>query len=73
MPCAGDIRKNARFLEHLFELLNSLSDDFAQRQRIAEQMQGTVDGQGAARLAEAVLKLSGSTENIDLHLEAGNG
>lgn len=73
MPCAGDIRKNARFLEHLFELLNSLADDFAQRQRVAEQMQGTVDGRGAARLAEAVLKQSGSTENIDVHLEAGNG
>lgn len=73
MPCAGDIREDACFLERLFELLNSLADDFAQRQRIAEQMQGAVDGRGAARLAEAVLKQSGNTENIDLHLEAGNG
>ena len=73
MPCAGDIREDACFLERLFELLNSLSDDFAQRQRIAEQMQGAVDGRGAARLAEAILKQSGNTENIDLHLEAGNG
>ena len=73
MPCAGDIREDACFLERLFELLNSLADDFAQRQRIAEQMQGAVDGRGAARLAEAILKQSGNTENIDLHLEAGNG
>ena len=73
MPCAGDIREDACFLEHLFELLNSLADDFAQRQRIAKQMQGAVDGRGAARLAEAILKQSGNTENIDLHLEAGNG
>lgn len=73
MPCAGDIREDACFLERLFELLNSLADDFAQRQHIAEQMQGAVDGRGAARLAEAILKQSGNTENIDLHLEAGNG
>ena len=73
MPCVGDIREDACFLEHLFELLNSLADDFAQRQHIAEQMQGAVDGRGAARLAEAILKQSGNTENIDLHLEAGNG
>lgn len=73
MPCADDIREDACFLEHLFELLNSLADDFAQRQRIAKQMQGAVDGRGAARLAEAILKQSGNTENIDLHLEAGNG
>ena len=32
MPCAGDIREDACFLERLFELLNSLADDFAQRQ-----------------------------------------
>ena len=61
MPCAGDIREDACFLEHLFELLNSLADDFAQRQHIAEQMQGAVDGRGAARLAEAVLKQIGAT------------
>lgn len=61
MPCAGDIREDACFLERLFELLNSLADDFAQRQRIAEQMQGAVDGRGAARLAEAVLKQIGAT------------
>ena len=54
MPCAGDIREDACFLERLFELLNSLADDFAQRQRIAEQMQGAVDGRGAVRLAKEI-------------------
>ena len=54
MPCAGDIREDACFLERLFELLNSLADDFSQRQRIAEQMQGAVDGRGAVRLAKEI-------------------
>ena len=53
---AGDIRGDVCFAKRLFEILDALTENFALRQRMAEQMQDTVDGMGARRLAEALVK-----------------
>lgn len=52
MPCAGDIRENACCVEHIFEKLNRLIENYTERQSIAKQMQMTVDGYGTVRLVE---------------------
>lgn len=52
MPCAGDIRKDARCVEHIFEKLNMLIENYTERQSLAKQMQMTVDGYGTVRLVE---------------------
>lgn len=54
MLCAGDIRKDVRFPEHLFESLNILVNNFVLRQRMSEQMQDAVDGNGAMQLAKNI-------------------
>lgn len=52
MPCAGDVRKNACFAEHIFEKLNILTENYTERQNLVKQMQMTVDGYGTVRLVE---------------------
>lgn len=54
MLCAGDVRKDRRFAEQIFEKLGILMKDGPLRQRMAEKMQTLVDGYGAARLTEAI-------------------
>ena len=53
---AGDIRKKDCFAQDIFELLKFLIDDIGLRQRMVEQMQTLVDGNGAARLAAALCR-----------------
>lgn len=59
MLCAGDIRGNSRFTEHIFERLETLVQDQLLRQRMAGQMQTLVDGNGAVRLTGEILKFIG--------------
>lgn len=59
MLCAGDVRKDSRFAESIFEKLGVLMRDRLLRQRMTERMQELVDGCGAMRLAEAILKSVG--------------
>lgn len=54
MPCIGDIRKDEKFLEHLFEMLNTLLDNFALRRCASKHMQKAVDGKGAERVVAVI-------------------
>ena len=56
MLCAGDIRNDERFVEHIFECLETLVQDHSLRLHISEKMQELVDGKGAARIAKAILE-----------------
>lgn len=58
MLYAGDIRNDSRFAEHMFEHLKTL--DYSLRRNMSERMQALVDGNGAIRLAEAILKFIGA-------------
>lgn len=53
---AGDIRYHKNFLEELFSKLNFLSGNFTLRKQMMEQMQKVVDGNGAVRLADRLIK-----------------
>lgn len=55
MLYAGDVRENSAFAETLCGRLAALSGDCPLRKRMSEQMQQTVDGDGAARLADWLL------------------
>ena len=55
MLCAGDVRKDRRFAEHIFEQLDILMQAQSIRQSIADRMQALVDGGGARRVMEAVM------------------
>ena len=59
MPCAGDVREDERFIEKLFAALEALTGDWPLRRRTSERMQELVDGNGAPRLAEAILEWLG--------------
>lgn len=65
MLCAGDIRQEKYISKHLFELLDTLADDRILRQTMAERMQSIVDGKGADRLAEDILKVYGEREQFE--------
>lgn len=56
---AGDIRKDRQFAARFFEYLQALIPDQPLRQRMAEQMQALVDGNGALRLAKVIPELIG--------------
>lgn len=56
MLCMGDVRNDSQFAAHMFERLEALIQDRSLRQRITERMQALVDGNGAIRLAKAILK-----------------
>lgn len=52
MPCAGDVRADDGFLENIFFHLNQMIREVDIRKHMSEMLQGTVDGNGARRLAE---------------------
>lgn len=56
MLCVGDIRNDSRFAVRIFERLETLVQKHSLRLRISERMQESVDGNGATRLAEAIMK-----------------
>lgn len=56
--CVGDIRNDSRFAAHMFERLETLMQDHSLRRRMSERMQALVDGDGAIRLAEAILRFA---------------
>lgn len=51
MPCAGDVRGDPNFPEHIFAKLEELSGEESRRE-ITRRMQTLVDGNGASRLAD---------------------
>lgn len=53
MPCAGDVRRDPGFAGRIFAALER-AGDWDRRREAAERMQALVDGNGAARLAEAI-------------------
>lgn len=57
MLYAGDIRNDRRFVARIFECLEALVQDHTLRLRMSERMQKLVDGNGAARLATAILEV----------------
>lgn len=58
MPCAGDVRGDPSFPEHIFAKLEELSGREPRRET-ARRMQALVDGNGAARLANRLGDLLG--------------
>ena len=58
MLTAGDCRNKENFLHTLRKMLSQLAENRAERQRLSEAMQQTVDGRGADRIAEELLGLA---------------
>jgi len=54
MPCAGDVRDNPHFAERIFAKLEEMGG-LEIRKEISSRTQALVDGNGAGRLAEALL------------------
>ena len=61
IPCAGDIRSSMEHsLDGIFDFLTQMSQkdrSFAKRKSAHEIMRGLIDGNGSARIAEALLPL----------------
>lgn len=55
MLSAGDVRDNPLFYENLYSMINDLSKDEKKRRELSERAHCLVDGNGAARLAEAII------------------
>lgn len=56
MLCAGNVRDNNGFIKELFFKLNFLIQNYRLRKQMAEQMKQIVDGNGAVRLADRLIK-----------------
>lgn len=56
VPYAGDSR-NPGFWDRLFRLLEEMAHDRSERTRVAGKMSGLVDGRGAERIGEELMKL----------------
>ncbi|MCI9633161.1 MAG: UDP-2,4-diacetamido-2,4,6-trideoxy-beta-L-altropyranose hydrolase [Ruminococcus sp.] len=56
MFCAGDVRYDKQFLDHLFMKLRYLIDNRDKQKQMARKMQKLVDGNGAKRLTETLLR-----------------
>lgn len=56
MPCVGDVREDNCFVERIFNGLKALNN-VKPRQETVRRMQELVDGEGARRLAKAVIGL----------------
>ena len=55
MLSAGDVRDNPLFYENLYSMINDLSKDEKKRRELSERAHCLIDGNGAARLAEAII------------------
>ena len=55
MLSAGDVRDHPLFYENLYSMINDLSKDEKKRRELSERAHCLVDGNGAARLAEAII------------------
>lgn len=57
IPYAGDIRDGASFVSHLLELGIKKAEDYEARKLTSAKMRDLIDGNGAARIAAAILDL----------------
>lgn len=58
MLCAGDIRNCDGFPKYIFDYLMLLIRDWPLRQQMMGKMRTIIDGYGAVRLAEAIIKFN---------------
>lgn len=56
MQFLEDVRNNTYIEADIMDVINALSEDFEKRKRMSELMQSMVDGYGANRLVEELLK-----------------
>lgn len=58
IPYSGDVREGAAFYERLLSMSIKIAESHAARVRLSARMKQFVDGQGAQRIAEAILSVS---------------
>ena len=60
MLYVGDCRNNENFAEQVMQMVFRLADNFQLREQMAEQVNKLVTGNGAEKIAKALIALSAS-------------
>ena len=57
IPCAGDVRTTKDFTSGLCRILYGLASDYEKRKALSSSMHRLIDGNGAGRIADELIRL----------------